>query len=81
MGCCDVALWLSPPGMRLYPEYTEEVEAAFPLDAVATLMKKHNLLRVCYAAVGLGDGSGIVRFKRGVRIIPIQELEQERGGV
>ncbi len=68
----DVALWLVPPGRRLCPEYTEVVEAAFPPGAVATLMRKHNLLKVCYAAVGLQNGGGIVRFERGVRIVPAQ---------
>jgi hypothetical protein len=65
----DVALWLSPPDGKRFAAFTEEVEAAFPLDAVAFLMKKHKLSWVAYAAVGLGKDRGVVRFCYGVRII------------
>jgi hypothetical protein len=65
----DVAVWLCPPGGESFADYVELVQAAFPLDAVAILMRKYQLVAVVYAAVGLGEGRGIVRFRQGVKII------------
>jgi hypothetical protein len=70
----DVALWLRVPDGANFAEYVGVVRAAFPLAAVAALIKEYDLSMVVYAAVGLGDGGGVVRFRQGVRIAPAQEV-------
>jgi hypothetical protein len=70
----DVALWLRSPDGVSFAEYVGVVRAAFPLAAVAALMSECRLSLVGYAAVGLGDGGGVVRFKQGVRIAPVQKV-------